>query len=149
MISNSVAVVFSEESLPGILSAVVPLQLSYALFYTPGTDTVIKIVGACLPAKAGIYWRYFTDNHFTDIRTGTKKIQGHRLYRISYVPIRYHVKIKSNANPYLPEFDKYFFQRQKWREDLAKDCHQITTFDVKVTNINSRVSFRRESFKCA
>ena len=96
-----------------------------------------------------IYWRYFADNHFTDIRKGCKKSQGHRLYRISYVPIRYHVKVKSIANPYLSEFDKYFFQRHKRREDLAKDCHQITTFDVKVTNINSRVSFRRESLKSA
>jgi len=63
----------------------------------------------------------------THIREGKKGIQGHRLYRISYVPIRYHVKIKSNANPYLSEFDKYFFQRTKWREDLAKECEQITT----------------------
>ena len=96
-----------------------------------------------------IYWRYFTNNHFTDKREGKKKVQCHRLYRISYVPIRYHVKIKSNANPYLPEFDKYFFQRLKWREDLAKECNQITTFDVKETKINSRVSLRRESLKSA
>jgi len=59
------------------------------------------------------------------------------------------VKIKSNANPYLPEFDKYFFQRLKWREDLAKECKQITTFDVKETKINSRVSLRRECLKSA
>lgn len=92
-----------------------------------------------------IYRRYFTNNHFTDKRVGKKGIQGHRLYRIAYVPIRYHVKTKSNANPYLPEFDKYFFQRRKWREDLAKECKQITTFDVKETIINNRVSLRRES----
>ena len=96
-----------------------------------------------------IYWRYFVDKHFTDKRVGKRGIQCHRLYRISYVPIRYHVKIKSNANPYLPEFDKYFFQRLKWREDLAKECKQITTFDVKETKINSRVSLRRESLKSA
>ena len=92
-----------------------------------------------------IYWRYFTKNHFTDIREGKKIVQCHRLYRISYVPIRYHVKIRSNANPYLPEFDKYFFQRKKWREDLSKECKQITTFVEKETKINSRVSLRRES----
>jgi len=96
-----------------------------------------------------IYWRYFTDNHFTDKRTSKKGIQNYRLYRISYVPIRYHVKIKSNANPFLTEFDKYFFQRKKWREDLAKECKQITTFGDKKTNINSRVSLRRESLKSA
>jgi len=92
-----------------------------------------------------IYWRYFTDKHFTDIRVAKKGIQSYRLYRISYVPIRYHVKIKSNANPFLPEFDKYFFKRKKWRGDLAKECKQITTFVKKETNFNSRVSLRRES----
>jgi RNA-directed DNA polymerase len=96
-----------------------------------------------------IYWRYFTNNHFTDNRIGNKGIQAYRLYMIAYVPIRYHVKIKSKANPYLPEFDRYFFQRQKWREDLAKECRQITTFDVKETNINSRGSLRRECLKSA
>ena len=59
------------------------------------------------------------------------------------------MKIKSNANPYLPEFDKYFFQRLKWREDLAKECKQITKFVEKETNVNSRVSLRRESLKSA
>jgi len=92
-----------------------------------------------------VYWRYFTDKHFTDTWATKKGIQSYRLYRISHVPIRYHVKIKSNANPFLPEFDKYLFQRQKWREDLAKECKQFTTFVKKEINFNSRVSLRRES----
>jgi len=96
-----------------------------------------------------IYWRYFTKNHFTDKRVGKKGTQCHRLYRISYVPIRYHVKIKSNANPYLPEFDKYFFQRQKWREDLARECKQFTTFVDKETKFNNWVALRRDSLKSA
>ena len=96
-----------------------------------------------------IYRRYFTDNHFTDYRITKKGIQSFRLYRISYVPIRYHVKVKSIANPYMPEFDKYFVQRKKWRANLAKECKQITTFVVKETNINSWVSLRRESLKSA
>jgi len=77
-----------------------------------------------------IYRRYFTNYHFTDKRKTKKKIQYYRLYRIAFVPIRYHIKIKSNANPYMPEFDKYFALRQKWREDLAKYCKQITTFAI-------------------
>ena len=96
-----------------------------------------------------IYWCYFTNKHFTDIRTSGNSKTSYRLYRIAYVPIRYHVKIKSNANPYLPEFDSYFFQRQKWREDLAKECKQITTFIEMGSNINSRVSLRRERHKSA
>ena len=96
-----------------------------------------------------IYRRYFTDNHFTDARAGKKGLQHHRLYRISYVPIRYHVKVKSNVNPFNPEYDSYFFQRQKWREDLAKECRQITTFVRNETKTNSRVSPHRESLKSA
>jgi len=96
-----------------------------------------------------IYRRYFTGNYFTDKRTSGKGIACYRLYRIAYVPIRYHVKIKSSANPYLPEFDKYFFQQQKWREYLSKECKQITTFVEKEITFNSRVSLRRESLKSA
>ena len=90
--------------------------------------------------RCWIYKRYFLNNHFTDIRTSVKGKAGYRLYRIAHVPIRYHVKIRSLANPYLPEYDKYFSQRRACREILAKECKQITTFSGKGTNVNSRVS---------
>ena len=96
-----------------------------------------------------IYYRYFQNNHFTDQRITKKGIEHNRLYRIAYVPIRYHVKVKSNANPYLPEFDKYFFKRTKWREDLAKECKQVTTFVMQETINHGRVSLRRDSLKRA
>jgi RNA-directed DNA polymerase len=95
-----------------------------------------------------IFHRYFHDNHFTDIRTNDKCSTIYRLYRIDYVPVRYHVKVKSNANPFLPEFDKYFFQRTKWRADLAKDCRQFTTF-VDNETLNNRVSSHRDGLKSA
>ena len=75
-----------------------------------------------------IYNRYFLNNHFTDYRMTKKGLQTVRLYRIAYVPIRYHVKVKAQANPFLKEFDKYFVQRTNWRNDLAIECKQITTF---------------------
>ncbi|MBZ0242418.1 MAG: group II intron reverse transcriptase/maturase [Bacteroidales bacterium] len=75
-----------------------------------------------------IFHRYFHNNHFTDQRTTKKGIENNRLFRIAYVPIRYHVKVKADANPFLPQYDRYFFQRTKWREDLALECKQITTF---------------------
>jgi RNA-directed DNA polymerase len=75
-----------------------------------------------------IFHRYFHHNHFTDTRVTKKGSTNYRLFRIAYVPIRYHVKVKSNANPFLPEFNKYFYQRTKWRLDVAKECRQITTF---------------------
>jgi len=92
-----------------------------------------------------IYHRYFHDNHFTDRRTTLKGIQQYRLYRIAYVPIQYHVKVKAKANPFLKEYDKYFYQRTKWREDLAKECQQITTFMSSKVSNNSRVALRRAS----
>ena len=80
-----------------------------------------------------IYYRYFQNKHFTDQLKTSKGTTNYRLYKISTVPIVYHVKVKSKANPYLPEFDKYFYQRTKWREDIAKNCRQNTTFvsDIK------------------
>jgi RNA-directed DNA polymerase len=96
-----------------------------------------------------IFRRYFLNNHFTDCRNSRAGMVCERLYRIAHVPIRYHVKVKSIANPYLPEFDKYFFLRKKWREDLAKVCKQFTAFNGTETNFNSRVSLRRESLLSA
>jgi RNA-directed DNA polymerase len=96
-----------------------------------------------------IYHRYFHDNHFTDQRMSKKGIENHRLYRIEYVPIRYHVKVLSKANPFLPEYDRYFYKRTKWREGLAKECRQITTFISNKNSNNSRVALRRDSLKSA
>jgi RNA-directed DNA polymerase len=96
-----------------------------------------------------IHRRYFLNTHFTDSRTSDKGIDVYRLYRIGHVPIRYHVKIRSLANPYLPEYDKYFFQRRACREILAKECKQITTFSGKETNVNSRVSLHGVCLKSA
>jgi hypothetical protein len=36
--------------------------------------------------------------------------------------------VKASANPFLPEYDKYFYQRTQWRKDIAIECKQITTF---------------------
>lgn len=97
--------------------------------------------------RSWIYKRYFLNNHFQDMRISNKGIYSYRLYRIAYVPINYHVKIKSKANPHLKEFDKYFLKRKKWRENLAKQCSQKTTFVKKVTN--NRVPLRRDCLKSA
>ena len=96
-----------------------------------------------------IYHRYFHDNHFTDQRTGKKGIENYRLYRIAYVPIQYHVKVKATANPFLPEYDQYFCNRTKRRAVLTKECRQITIFITNKNSNNSRVSLRRESLKSA
>ena len=78
-----------------------------------------------------IFYRYFQNNHFTDQLRTSKGVTNYRLYKISTIPIVYHVKVKSRSNPYLPDFDKYYYQRTKWREELAKNCRQNTTFVSK------------------
>ena len=60
-----------------------------------------------------IYHRYFQNNQFTYQRITKKGIENHRLYQIGYVPIRYHVTVKAKANPFLSEYDKYFYQRKQ------------------------------------
>jgi len=85
-------------------------------------DKIKKIIeeNRGIPAHALIRILYL--NHFTDQRITKNGTENHRLYRIGYVPIRYHVKVKAEANPFLPEFDQYFVNRKKRREDLAKEC---------------------------
>ena len=80
-----------------------------------------------------IFRRYFKTGYFSDQHTTEKGTKTYRLYKISKVPIIYHVKVKSKASPYLQEYDKYFFQRTKWRQDIAKKCRQTTTF-VSIVN---------------
>ena len=96
-----------------------------------------------------IYHRYFHDDHFTDQRISKKGIENHPLYLISYVPIRYHVRIKGDDNPFLQEYDRYFFNRTKWRENSAKKRKQITTFMSNNDSNDSRSFLRRKSLKSA
>ena len=97
-----------------------------------------------------IYHRYFQDNHFTDQRISEKGIEKHPLYQFSYVPIRYHVKIKAVANTYLQEYDRYYAIRTKWRDKLAKERKQITTFMSNDNNSNdSRALLHWKSIKSA
>ena len=69
-----------------------------------------------------IFKRYFLLNHFQDRRTTAKGIYSHRLYRIAFVPIIYHVKVKSAANPFLKESEKYFFVRKNGEKTLLKNA---------------------------
>ena len=86
----------------------------------------------------------------TSFRRITKnETENYRLYRIGYVPVRYHVKVKAEANPFLPEFDEYFSDRTKRRAELAIECKQITTFMTSKASKNSRVTLRRVSLKSA
>lgn len=60
--------------------------------------------------KRWIRRKYFDENW----RLHSKDADGHRwvLYKASTTPIRRHIKIKSEANPYAPERESYFEKRQ-------------------------------------
>jgi RNA-directed DNA polymerase len=94
-----------------------------------------------------VFRRYFLGYHFSDIRVSVNGTYTYRLYNIGRVPIRYHVKIPQNANPYLSEFDAYFEKRVALRKRLALDCKQKTTFVCR--EHNSRVSPNKAGLKSA
>lgn len=92
--------------------------------------------------------RYFLNNRFSDTKISSKGTYQYRLYKIGYVPIRYHVKISGNANPYFSEFDQYFVHRQNYRISLAKECKQATTIVCKLNDV-SRVASTKVCLKSA
>ncbi len=57
----------------------------------------------------------FTAVYFT--ASGERRLA--RLFRVAYLPIRYHTKIRSEANPYDPSFDEYFANRNLKRKLTA------------------------------
>ena len=69
---------------------------------------------------------------FSDVvkaKDGTKKYVC--INKMMDIKIQRHVKIRSSANPYLPEYVKYFEDRKKW----AKDCSFVQRIKDKQLNI--------------
>ena len=67
-------------------------------------------------AKEWVRRKYFTSvqgNHWVFYGTTSRqgKTQEHRLIRMAYTPIKRHVKVKSQANPYDPAWESYFEAR--------------------------------------
>jgi RNA-directed DNA polymerase len=54
-----------------------------------------------------------------------------RLFRAAYLPIHYHIKIRSEANPYDPRFEEYFANRN---------------FKGKLRAMSDRVHLNRDSY---
>lgn len=69
---------------------------------------------------------------FSDV---VKDKEGKKKYvcinKMMDIKIQRHVKIRSNANPYLPEYAKYFEDRAKW----SKDCSLIQRNKDKKLNV--------------
>ena len=83
-----------------------------------------------------IFNRYFTNNHFSDTEETAKGKKLVHLYRIAYVPIKYHKKIKGIANPYLPKFDDYFKEQARIKQQNAKELKQKMLSLDKIDNSN-------------
>jgi RNA-directed DNA polymerase len=64
------------------------------------------------------YWTAGDRKHIFAVRTKTAKglIKVYQVIRICSIGIRRHIKIKAAANPYLPEFSKYLWERRNNKE---------------------------------
>ena len=64
------------------------------------------------------YWMAGERKHIFAVKSKTEKgaIKVYQVVRTCSIGIRRHIKIKAAANPYLPEYSKYFWQRRNNRE---------------------------------
>lgn len=64
------------------------------------------------------YWTASGKKHIFAVFTKTKKdpIRVYQVIRICSIGIKRHIKIKAAANPYSPEFARYFWQRRNNKE---------------------------------
>ena len=67
------------------------------------------------------------------------KIRIFQIFQIGMVPIRRHVKIKSEVNPYDAAFDNYFVKRRKEKQKAALITHQKCIYLLNVKNKAKRV----------
>jgi len=63
-----------------------------------------------------------------NIRPRKVKNKIYCIYSLYYTPIIRHVKIQSEANPYLKEYDKYFENRAKQRIAQRAKLQQLTQY---------------------
>ena len=64
------------------------------------------------------YWRSSGNN--ASVFTATVKLKGksrqYQVFRASAIGIKRHRKVKADANPYMPEYRKYFWIRRNYKE---------------------------------
>ncbi len=68
-------------------------------------------------SKGWLFYKYWTasgQKHIFAVKAKTKKKveKIYQVVKISSIGIRRFIKIKAIANPYMPEFAKYFWQRR-------------------------------------
>jgi RNA-directed DNA polymerase len=60
------------------------------------------------------------------VQTATGKQKVHQVHRVGSLGIRRHRKIRADANPYLPEYARYF-----WRRRHDKDSKLLAAFSAR------------------
>ena len=77
------------------------------------------------------YWSATGNTGVFAILTRCKKsLKLYRVIRITYISIRRYRKIKADANPYLPEYGKYFWLRRHLKEE--KLLRELTHRQMKL-----------------
>jgi RNA-directed DNA polymerase len=91
-------------------------------------------------------WKWIKDKYFSasgesctfasvEIRNG-KQVKIHKLFRAGKVPIIRHTKIKSSANPFVREDEKYLYKRRKELEVKSEKTKQKCIFRKEKQNID-------------
>src|SRR3990167_3481537 len=62
------------------------------------------------------------------------------LHSAAYTPIRRHVKIKSAATPYDPQFKEYFLERQRYRKNIRESGSKEGTANSNVSRNTARAT---------
>lgn len=79
------------------------------------------------------YWTASGRKHIFAVKTRTVKgaMKAYQVVRICSIGIKRHIKIKAAANPYLPEFAGYFWQRRHNKESKLLPALSARKFRVR------------------
>ena len=81
------------------------------------------------------YWNNTERKHIFAVKTKTRKglEKVYQVVRICSIGIRRHIKIKAAANPYAPEFSKYFWTRRHVKESKLLPALSSRDFRAQFT----------------
>jgi len=97
-------------------------------------------------SKTWLFYKYWTASgrkHIFAVKTKTeKKVEKiYQVVRISSIGIKRHIKIKAAANPYLPEYSRYFWLRRNNKESKLLPALSAREFRAMFTmEVNSRAA---------
>ena len=103
----------------------------------------------CKRRHATKSWKWIREKYFSAAeelctfaavkQINQKQIKIHKLFRAGKVPIIRHIKIKSSANPYIREHDKYFAIRRKELKKVSDRTKQKCIILKDIDRINKNL----------